>query len=329
MSHNRWQAIKVGLALLAGLEGNNMWKRFAQCVIALLGLSTALMFQVPGALAAPAKKFGQTPPSPGNMVQFGPFKVLDISDDYARQMVMKYGDPSVAAHMKVRIKQPLPDQEQTHKIFSASPTPSETPTWEGYDADVLNTPWYTTLIRAHFVAQQTSCSCTVGEWVGLGGVHGTANLFQVGVDMGSLYTFLDVIQPGYSPYAVDIFSVLAGDDIYAQISWDNKTNLWYYLIDDVTHNLYNSNEMGVNPDQNSAEWIVEVANPTHPIPVFSGVHFTHALFGISDGETGNITSSIAQPTYEAYIGPVPYSGCWARPGPVSSDGYSFYAYDFC
>lgn len=305
-----------------------MKRRISYSLSILVTIATLLILTSPAAFGAPTRTFGQTS-NPGNTTQAGPLKMLDISDDYARQMVMKYGDPSVVPHMKVRIKQPLPDQFQYQESFSANPVPSETAIWEGYDADVWNTPYYATLVRGHFVAQRTSCNCTVGAWVGIGGVHGTGNLFQVGIDMVHMETFVDVIQPGFSPYAHYFYVAYPGDDIYGQVNFDSSTGQWYFIIGDVTQNFFSSNEMSVSPDQNSAEWILEVANPSYPIPFFSGELFSYAWFVVNTGWGGNITSAIANPTYEVYIGPDPNPGCWASPGSVSSDGSSFYARDFC
>lgn len=303
-----------------------MRKRFTSYLAAILSLGAILVLSSPAAFAAPNKHSAQSP-LPFPMVQVGPFKMLDISDNYARQMVIKYGDPSVAAHMLTRIKQPLPAKFQHHDIFSSNPILSNTYTWEGYDADVLNTPYYATLIRAHFTARYANWQYTVGEWVGIGGRHGSGNLIQVGVDMRSLRLFLDLV-PSSNSQAIEFQFVNPGDDIYGQVNLDSSTGMWFFDIQDVTTNNYTSYEVSYSPDQNSAEWIVEIQHAAPSTPYFGDVQFSYADWGDNVGHNGNILSPEANPTYEAYIGSTSDT-CYDSPGSVTNNGTAFVGRDHC
>ena len=192
---------------------------------------------------------------------------------------------------------------------------------------MLNTPYYATLIRAHFTAQYANCYCTVGEWVGIGGVHGSTNLIQVGVDMGYGYTFLELI-PSSNNNPVYFQFVHPGDDIYGQVNLDTSTGMWFFIIEDVTRNQYTSYEVSYSPDENSAEWIVEVRNPNYPIPSFNPIQFSYADWGDNVGHNGNILSPEANPTYEAYIGSTS-DVCYASPGLVTNNGTAFVGRDHC
>jgi hypothetical protein len=115
-------------------------------------------------------------------------------------------------------------------------------------------------------AQSCSGSCAPSAtWAGVGGRNGTQNLIQTGLDQSNLQTWYQLI-PGDGPHY--LFSVNAGDSMFAGVAYDFPTGHWTFLIQDLTTGFWTSGSFSFGPDTTTAEWISE-SQRTAQTPTFT------------------------------------------------------------
>ncbi len=236
-----------------------------------------------------------------------PAKVFQLSDARAKQLALRFGGQKAVAHMLHRVTKPLPTQ--AHTSYDATTDYN----WAGYVSDTSSTGNTVNASSADFNVSRASGTDTA-SWVGIGGFNG-GNLAQTGVDDSQLESWYEF----YPSPPVFLYRVNSGDSMYGTVSLDSDTGNWYVDIQDFTTNQYYANEFSFNPDQTTADWIVEVQT-NGPVSRFSPVNFSQATWGDQNNSSLPMTSSDGNLTSVTLQSPVRGAVC---PSGVGSDGESF------
>ncbi len=271
-------------------------------------LSMTVCFTFSTSVLASTPHYGSIQRKGQSVVQVNhprPVTVFHLSDARAKQLALRFGGRKAFAHMLHRVTKPL--STQVHVSYATSGN------WAGYVSDTSSTGNTVNSSSADFNVSSTSGTDTA-TWVGIGGYNG-GNLAQTGVDdtqRASWYEF-------YPNPPVFLYYVNPGDSMYGTVSLDSDTGNWYVDIQDFTTNQYYANEFSFNPDQTTADWIVEVQQ-NGPVPNFSSANFSQAVWGDQNNSNLPLTSSDGNPTSVTLQSPVGGTVC---PSGVGSDGESF------
>jgi hypothetical protein len=216
-------------------------------------------------------------------------KEHQISTAYAQQLTRNLAGVNVASRMLHRVTQPLASHPPV--TYGIAQTPSSN--WAGYVADTSATGIRVDASFSEFNASRAAGTDTA-SWVGVGGFHG-GNVAQVGIDQSLMESWYEF----FPNPPVFLYSVNAGDTMYDLILRDRSNGLWMVFIEDLTTGVFYTNEFSFNPDQTTAEWIVEV-QPNGPVGSFVPVTFTFNQFG--DGSSSQpLTSGEASPLWQVFL----------------------------
>jgi len=131
------------------------------------------------------------------------------------------------------------------------------------------------------------------DWVGVNGFgSGNPGLFQDGTtsycvngQQGDYAWWTDTTE-GYASQI--LFSVSAGDVIYAEVNQSSSSGLWTYSIEDVTTDTTSTSPESFDGAGTSAEWIAEDpgipnSNGLYPLADFGSVTFTQLGLTVPSG----------------------------------------------
>jgi hypothetical protein len=187
--------------------------------------------------------------------------------------------------------------------------------WGGYVADVLTTPYWVDGAFGTFYAQLVCSTCNnLASWVGVGGWNGNY-IAQAGFDERLDRAWYE-LWPN-APVYLNIYPA-AGNALYVDVHYDLSTAKWYILFDDASTGQYWSNEFSFNVDQNSAEWILELAAGT-TVPVSNSVQFSGSQWEDEYSRLQNVDSSESVPTPVTLTA----SGCGSVTPGTLSGGQNF------
>jgi Peptidase A4 family len=216
-------------------------------------------------------------------------KEHQISIAYAQQLTRTLDGGKVASRMLHRVTTPMASQH--HVAYSIAQTTSSN--WGGYVADTSATGIHVDASFSEFNASRAAGTDTA-SWVGVGGFHG-GNVAQAGIDQSLMESWYEF----FPNPPVFLYSVNSGDEMYDLVLRDRSNGLWLVFIEDLTTGVFYTNEFSFNPDQTTAEWIVEV-QPNGPVGSFAPVNFTFDQFG--DGSSSQpMTSSEASPLWQVSL----------------------------
>ena len=235
--------------------------------------------------------------------------LVEISDDYGRQFISKKIGNTVATRLKHRVSAPLAKQLPEVR-FTKSITQETDTNWCGYIVQSSNIQG----VSGEFNAAPSQ-NGVVATWTGIGGVNGTGNLAQTGIDQKYMAAWTEI----YPAPAQYWFYVNDGDQIISKVLYDSDTGNWYLLIADLTTGYYYHNEFSFNPDQTTAEWIVERATNSN-IGTFDTVNFSSAYWYDGSSTKQNINSDADTALYKLIVS---WNGQSAVPSSIGSDGQSF------
>jgi hypothetical protein len=131
----------------------------------------------------------------------------------------------------------------------------------------------------------------LASWIGVGGWTGQ-NIAQSGFDEKLRQAWYE-LYPN-PPVFLGIYPS-EGDTLYVDVHLDLSTYKWYILFDDSSTGQYWASEFSFNTDQNSAEWIVELATG-QSVPVSNSVLFNSSQWEDEYGRLQNANSSESVPT---------------------------------
>lgn len=169
--------------------------------------------------------------------------------------------------------------------------------WTGYimDTSTRQDLQPITAITGTFTVPNVSLSDKmIAVWVGIGGVHG-ANFLQTGIARGTdsngnadSYAWYEMYagnrnDPKQLPFKV--FNVNPGDSMLAQITYDQSSDQWDVTINDQTTGSSFDQPFSFQPDQTTAEWILEKTAVLDKMPNFGTIQFTSSQWGISGNST--------------------------------------------
>lgn len=200
-------------------------------------------------------------------------QAITLSDSDAIAFAREHFPPDVAAHMLHRY---IPSA-------TASPAGEAVPAvtysnWAGYYVNEAGTGRAVSSADAYFVVQQTSSmKSDAGAWVGVGGTSNT-KLIQTGADFTDLKAFYQ-LYPQQS--AQLLFSVAAGDTMFAATTLNTSSGYWYIVVEDINTNTYYGGAFSFIPDRSTADFIVDTPdalyNPNLIPPLsYSGAFWTYA-----------------------------------------------------
>jgi len=165
--------------------------------------------------------------------------------------------------------------------------------WTGYvmDTSTRQDLQPITAVTGTFTVPNVSLSDKlIAVWVGIGGVHGT-HLLQTGVARGTdskghadSYAWYEMYagdQTDRKQLPVKVFNVNPGDSMLAQITYDQDSNQWYVTINDQTTGNSFAQPFSFQPDQTTAEWILEKTATLDKTPNFGTIQFTSSQWGMS------------------------------------------------
>jgi|GEM_PF-1880223 len=239
-------------------------------------------------------------------------KQVDISDDYGKQFIRKKLGDHVSSRLKYHVKAPLAKQFPEIKYTKAI-TPWTDQIWSGYIVESSNIQGVSGEFNA--APSQNGYDAT---WTGIGGVNGTGNLAQTGIDQKYMVAWTEV----YPEVAQYWFYVNDGDQIISDVLYDSDTGNWFLLIADLTTGDYYYNEYSFNPDQTTAEWIVERAMNSN-IGTFDTINFNSAYWYDSNNTKQNINSDAATALYQSKIN---WNSQSSVPSDIGLHGESFSIY---
>lgn len=157
----------------------------------------------------------------------------------------------------------------------------------------------------------------MATFAGVGGFNRT-NLSQTGVDQLINWSWVENYPNGATYY----FAVNNGDYMYSNVQYDSATAKWLLAIQDVTLGKSFSSEYAFNPDQTSADWIVETPQNSS-VPSFGTVDFTNSNWYDNNHFLQNINSDRTSTVWQITDSP----GCGTiSPGGIGADGSSFNDY---
>jgi Peptidase A4 family len=209
-----------------------------------------------------------------------------ITDAYGRAEARQFGGQRVADRM---LERTTTETSLSNSVSYASLTD---PNWGGWVADTVAKPYWVNGAFGYFYAQYVCATCNpLGSWVGVGGFNGT-NIVQSGFDE-KLHRAWYQLSPNKAVY-LKIYPA-AGDELYVDVHLDHKTYLWYVFFDDLTSGKYFLNEFSFNPDENSAEWIVELPSGT-TVPKSNSVLFPNSHWADQYLTNQAVNSSESVPT---------------------------------
>ncbi|HET8844232.1 MAG TPA: hypothetical protein VFN35_22385 [Ktedonobacteraceae bacterium] len=216
-------------------------------------------------------------------------KEHQISVAYAQQLIRQLGGVQAASRMLYRVTKPM--ASQPHVTFGNAQTTSSN--WGGYVADTSGTGIHVDSSFSEFNVSRAAGTDTA-SWVGVGGFHG-GNLAQAGIDQSLMESWYEF----FPNPPVFLYSINSGDEMYDLVLRDRSNGLWLVFIEDLTTGVYYTNEFSFNPDQTTAEWIVEVQS-NGPVGSFAPVNFTFDQFG--DGSSSQpMTSSEASTLWQVSL----------------------------
>jgi hypothetical protein len=269
-----------------------MQHRLARRLASVLVLTLVVV----GLPAAPASA---TPPE-GAPAEF------QITDAYAKAFVLRTtGRADVVAAMIDRV--PSPTVHGTGPVFYTT-LYSSPPKWAGWMSDTsANFTHRVYGAFSDFYAQGAGCCDTVGSWVGVGG-YGNCGLIQAGVNSVTMQAFFELLNfNGSCAYpSTPVFSVNAGDHMWAYITLDSGNGKWYVQVQDLTLGRYYSNEWSYSPSLYTAEWITEVYGGAVPTNL-PGVHFWGARWIDETFNTHDIATGVT--TLVKLLDQQPAGGC--------------------
>lgn len=121
-------------------------------------------------------------------------------------------------------------------------------------------------------------------WTGIGGFNGQ-NLAQTGVDMNLMKAWYELF-PAPPEY---VFDVKEFDKMYSAVNYNENTGKWNLIIKDLTNGKSFSKEFDFNPDQTTAEWVMEKIGD-NPIGNFETVNFSKCIWLDKSNRTQSINS---------------------------------------
>lgn len=268
---------------MRGLSGRNvlfgLW-RSAQLsgLAAVVAITGQLVVLTPVAASAP---FGVEKPLPSP----GPAAAVEyqISNDYAKKEASRFGGARVASRMLYRATAETPSTDGIRFSLCC---------WAGWVANTVSTPYWVNGAFGSFYAQDVCSTCTtLASWVGVGGWN-ASYIAQAGFDEKKRRAWYE-LYPN-NPVYLSIYPA-AGDSLYVDVHLDYGTYKWYILFDDASSGAYWSNEFSFNPDENSAEWVMELTGGSS-VPRSNSVQFNSSRWEDENGYLQNANSSEAVPT---------------------------------
>lgn len=250
------------------------------------------------------------------------------SSIHMKELALKLCGPKVVAHMLHRFVQQSSTRHSKQAQFgSETGTPKDSPKWAGYVAYTGEKEFFVNGASGEFtVPNLPSGGNEIAPWIGIGGFQGDTHILQTGVAVGTGDRAYQ--QAWYQLYPnppVFLYDVNPGDTMFASVALDSDTGAWDVLIEDSTTNQYFDDEFNFNPNQNSAEWIIEVPNNTI-IPEFDTVSFTNATWIDQQNETQTLTSQKADLYQDSLNRPEAGSACASD---IGADQQSFYMNSPC
>ena len=236
-------------------------------------------------------------------------KLVEISDDQGKKFISKKFGNRIASRILHRVKVPLAKQHPEIR-YTKSTTQTSSSNWSGYIAQSSNIQG----VAGEFNVAPSQ-NGEDSTWTGIGGVNGTGNLAQTGIDQSLMAAWTEI----FPAPAQFWFYVNNGDQIVSNVLYDSDTGYWFLLIGDLTTGDGYYNEYSFNPDQTTAEWIVErVGNAD--IGTFNTVNFGSSYWYDSNNTKQNINSDIDNVLYQTIL---PWNGQLATPLNIGLDGESF------
>lgn len=209
--------------------------------------------------------------------------------------------------------------------------------WGGYYVDESGVTG-TNGVESDFNAVFTSCTpdnptCSISEWVGIGGVNGNGDLDQVGVNMITHKAwwcawdnpYKDCHESGLK-YPNALFTVNQGDNIYGNVS-RYSPGVWEFYIEDTSTGSYSDYEYAWSPNATTADWITEL-NPSGDgtIPQFSDITYGNDYWFDSNGNPYGASHEINDNNIIEGVENFTVSGQWANPCSVYNGGVAFTYY---
>jgi Peptidase A4 family len=195
-----------------------------------------------------------------------------ISDAEAKAQA---GNPQLAAHMLHRVTKPLAIQPQVgHYVNVTSST-----NWGGYYVQSTN-------VEGSYgcVVDTKAPTYDAASWTGVGGVNGTGDLAQSGVDQYEQEGWIET----YPNPPVFYFNVNTGDTVCSEVKYVSSGK-WYISVTDSTSGSYYAADYSFNPDRSTAEWITE-AQGSAAVPRFGSITFTSTEWWNSSGNEVSATT---------------------------------------
>lgn len=126
--------------------------------------------------------------------------------------------------------------------------------------------------------------------------------------------------PGWNNDTKYWFNVNPGDKMASEVTYDSDNGLWYLMIEDLSTGLWFGSDFNFNPNQNNAEWIVEVPPPNNYIGQYGTVSFSDCYWDNSSYMPQPINSN--QNNALTYYIETASDG-QVKPSTLDSNSYSF------
>lgn len=231
----------------------------------------------------PGTKGGENVQEPGMKLQPVTVKELGITDEDAKNQIIKRHGEDLAKHMQLRVKGPLSSEPQQKNSkfseirFSKPATDKKANNFSGYISDI---PKGTLLgAEGRFNVPQVTNDGLLSAWVGVAdATPDQPKVVQAGVEFSSYRQAWVEFFPGEPLWVPAEFSINPGDSIYIDVAQDTMSGAWTILIiNETTKKWYcDGFSTDVKFDAKQACWILEVPTAKDQTGQFISPPPTHA-----------------------------------------------------